>query len=482
MDSHMNPRDAITVVQPRIKIGDPHICSDSKSRVSMLFSLYEALVRREPGGAYASSLAESWTVEDARQWTFRLREGVRFHNGEEMSARDVVASLDRVRDPSLGGELGTEGVYASYIGDAAIEAPDERTVRIVTSEPMADLLDLVVAFPVAPESALEELPGNHVGTGPYRLVESGDSEAVHEAFREYWGEAPRVKRVTWRLVRGSEEMAEMLISGEADVAPGLSRGDAESVESSGKAGYVSRDGSMCWIFMYNCSEGPCVDRRVRQALNYALDKREIIERLLPGAAEPLKGVLTPLHVGYDPSVPGYPYDPERAMRLLAEAGYKGGLSLAVDKPKGNAYRTQELVDVVGEMYSKVGVAVEAESYAGDDPGGYSDRVRAKQIGDMCWFDSSPLSTFRVMREKLHSGLRGPWWEGYSNPGVDRLVEEAAATVDPGERRAIYERVYRMTSLDPPWVFLYRPLYFWGVSKGLGGWAPGVDGLVLPASI
>ena len=479
----MNPHDEITIVQPRIDIGDPHICSDSKSRVSMLFSLYEALVRREPGGAYVPSLAESWAVDDnARQWTFRLREGVHFHNGEEMRARDVVASFDRVRDPSLGGELGTEGIYASYIGDAAIEAPDEGIVRIVTSEPMADLLDLVVAFPVAPESALGGLPGNHMGTGPYKLVESDGSEVVHEVFRGYWGEAPRVKRVTWRLARSSEEMAEMLVSEEADVAPGLTRGNAESVESSGKAGYVSRDGSMCWIFMYNCSKGPCVDRRVRQALNYALDKLEIIERLLPGAAEPLKGVLTPLHIGYDPSVPGYPYDPERAMQLLAEAGHKGGLSLAVDKPRGNAYRTQELVDVVGEMYSKVGVTVEIESYAGNDPGGYSDKVRSKEIRDMCWFDSSPLSTFRVMREKLHSGLRGPWWEGYSNPGVDRLVEEAAATVDPGERRALYERVYRMTSLDPPWVFLYRPLYFWGVSKGLGEWAPGVDGLILPASI
>ena len=291
-----------------------------------------------------------------------------------------------------------------------------------------------------------------------------------------------MKRVTWRLVRGSEEMAEMLVSGEADIAPGLSRGDAESLKSSGKAGYVSRDGSMCWIFMYNCSKGPCVDMRVRQALNYALDKREIIERLLPGAAEPLKGVLTPLHIGYDPSVPGYPYDPEKAMRLLAEAGHKGGLSLSVDKPKGNAYRTQELVDVVSEMYSKVGVTVEAKSYAGDDPGGFSDRVRAKKIGDMCWFDSSPLSTYRVMREKIHSGLKGVWWEGYSNPGVDRLVEEAAAAVDLGERGAYYERVYRMTSVDPPWVFLYRPLYFWGVSEDLKGWAPGVDGLVLPASI
>ena len=474
--------DSITIAQPRISIGDPHICSDSKSRVSMLLSLYEGLVRRNPGGAYAPSLAESWTVgDDARTWTFQIREGVHFHNGEGMGAGDVVASLERVRDPSLGGELGTEGVYASYIGDAVIEAPDDHTVRMVTSEPMADLLDLIVAFPIAPESTLDGLPGDHVGTGPYRLEEAGDSEVIHEAFPDYWGEAPRVKRVTWRLAQGSE-MAEMLASGEADVAPGLSRGDAESVESSGGAGYVSRGGSMCWIFMYNCSSGPCTDIRVRQALNYAVDKRELIERLVPGAAEPLKGVLTPLHVGYDPSVPGYPYDPERAMRLLAEAGFKGGLSIHVDKPKGNEYGTQDLVDVVGEMYSKVGVSVEVRSYAGDDPGGYSDEVRSKEIGDMCWFDSSPLSTFRVMREKLHSGLRGPWWEGYQNPGVDRLVEEAAATVDPGERRALYQRVYRMTSLDPPWVFLYRPLYFWGVSGDLRGWAPGIDGLVLPASM
>jgi peptide/nickel transport system substrate-binding protein len=478
---HLSPNDSITVVQPRINIGDPHICSDSKSRLSMLFSLYEALVDRDSEGVFSPSLAESWAVDDdVLSWVFRLRDGVQFHNGERLRARDVVASLDRVRDPSLGGELGTEGVYASYIGDAVIDALDERTVRIATSKPMADLLDLVVAFPIAPESALDELPENHVGTGPYRLVESDGSEVVHEVFRDYWGAAPRVKRVRWVLGRSSDEMARMLVSGEADIAPGLSRDEAESVRSSGNAGYVSRHGSMCMIFMYNCSSGPCVDRRVRQALNYALDKREIIERLLPDAAEPLKGVLTPLHVGYDPSVPGYPYDPEKAMRLMAEADHKGGLSLLVNKPGGNAYRTQELIEVVGEMYSKVGVTVEVDSYDGLEPGGYSDKVRSKDIGDMCWFDSSPLSTFRVMREKLHSGLRGPWWEGYENPGVDRLIEEAAATVDLRDRKGIYERIYRMTSLDPPWVFLYRPMYFWGVGPSLRGWAPGVDGLILPA--
>lgn len=399
-----------------------------------------------------------------------------------MRSSDVVASLNRIRDPSLGGELGTEGVYASYIGDAVIEAPDDETVRIVTSEPMADLLDLVVDFAVAPESALDGLPENHVGTGPYRLEESDKSEVVVESFRDYWGEIPKVKQVKWVREHGSNERVEMLLSGEADIAPGLSKSEATLIEASGKAASAFSDGSMCMIFMFNCMKGACVDTRVRQALNYALDKPEIIERLLPEEAEPLSGVLTPRHYGYDSSVPGYPYDPEKAMRLLADAGYKGGMSILVNKPGGNAYNTQGLVDVVGEMYSKVGVTVEVDSYAGFEPGGYSDKVRSKDIGDMCWFDSSPLSTYRVMREKLHSGLRGPWWEGYANPGVDRLIEEAAATPNHQDREGIYRRIHRMTSLDPPWVFLYRPLYFWGVSLRLRGWEPGVDGLVLPASM
>jgi ABC-type transport system substrate-binding protein len=177
------------------------------------------------------------------------------------------------------------------------------------------------------------------------------------------------------------------------------------------------------------------------------------------------------------SVPGYPYDIEKAMRLLAEAGHKGGMSLLVNKPRGNAYRTQELVDVVGEMYSKVDVTVEVDSYDGLEPGGYSDKVRSKDIGDMCWFDSSPLSTFRVMREKLHSGLRGPWWEGYANPEVDRLIEEAADTVNQRDRRAIYERIYRMTSLDPPLGLPIQTSILLGrgpKSQGMGGGGRRID--------
>jgi len=472
--------DSITIVQSRVRIGDPQICSDSKGRLSLVFSIYEALVRRGEDGSYQPALAESWSLaEDARSWTFKLRDDITCHNGEKLRARDVVASLDRVRGPSLGGELGTEGVYASYIGDAVIEAPDEATISVVTPKPMADLLDLIVEMPIAPESALENLQKNHVGTGPYRIEESDSSSVVVKAFPGYWGGEPPVKEVRWLLGRSSDERVELLLSGEADIAAGLSKDDAGRVESSDEASVFSRAGSMCIIFMFNCFRGSCTDRRVRRALNYALDKREIVQRVLPNSAEPLMGVLTPLHLGYDPKVPGPRYDPEKAMRLLADAGYPSGLTVSVDKPHGNSFRTQEVVEIMEEMYSKVGVTLDVSSFPDPEQGGYSDKVRSKDIGDMCWFDSSPLSTFRVMREKLHSDLKGPWWEGYTNTGVDRLIEEASATVDTEERRAIYSRIYRKTSEDPPWVFLYRPLSYWGIGSKLRGWEPGVDGLVLP---
>lgn len=107
---------------------------------------------------------------------------------------------------------------------------------------------------------------------------------------------------------------------------------------------------------------------------------------------------------------------------------------------------------------------------------YADMVRAKQIGDLCCFDSSPLSTFRILREKIHSGIKGPWWEGYTNHEVDALIEKAQRTVDQSERQSIYRTAHRMIRNDAPWVFLYRPEVYWAVGQGTV-WEPSWDGIV-----
>ena len=467
----------ITVYQSSVEIGDPHICSDSANRLSLVFSVYDALVRRAAAGAYQPALAESWSAAgDARAWTFRLRPGVRFHNGDVLRADDVVATLDRVLDPAIGGSFGTQGVYLSYLGSAEISKVDDLTVRIVTGEPMADLLDLLVAMPISPAGALARLPREYVGSGPYRVLEQSPGEIVLEAFPGYWDGAPAYSRIRWVAEADAGKRVEALLDGRADIVAGV---DAEGrARLSAAEDFSLRDwkSGLCVIFMLNSLEGPCRDRRVRQALNYALDVDAIIAEVVGGAADRLNGYLTPHHFGYDPETPAYPRDLAKARALLAAAGYTNGLKLAFDIPSTMPDEAPRLAALMAKQLAEAGIKVEIVEHA--DRAAYSEMVREKRIHDACCFDSSPRSTFRVLREKLHSKLRGPWWEGYANGEVDALIAQAQATLPDAERQALYRRIYALVRDDAPWIFLYRPTNFWGVGPGLKGWQPRADGLLL----
>ena len=470
-------REMIAVYQASADPGDPHICSDSAARLSVLFSIYDALLEVDGTGAYRPGLAERWTVsEDARTWTFTLREGVKFHNGEPLRAEDVVASLRRVLDPAIGGSFGTQGVYLSYLAGAVISRLDDRTVRIAAGEPLADLPDLVSAMPIAPANALSRLPGEYIGTGPYRVAERSADRIVLEAFDRHWNGPPPYAGITWVGEPDATKRVDALLEGRADIAAGLDAAGRERVRSSAGAGLRLENGSLCVIFMLNALAGPCADPRVRQALNYALDVDAIIADVAPGAATRLSGYLTPKHFGYDPETPPYPHDPARARKLLNEAGYGKGPKLTFDIPASMPDEASRLAALIKGQLAGVGIDVEIVVH--EDRAAYSEMVRDKKIHDACCFDSSPRSTFRVLREKLHSGLRGPWWEGYANPEVDRLIGQAQATVDDAERQALYRRIFRLVRDDAPWIFLYSPASFWGTGPRLRDWAPRADGLLL----
>jgi peptide/nickel transport system substrate-binding protein len=443
----------------------------------MLYSVYEALVKLNSEGGFEAGLAEKWEVEpDGRTWNFALRRGVVFHNGEVLTATDVVATLGRVLDPAIGGAFGTQGVYISYLGTAEITAPDDSTVRIVTATPMADLLDLLVAMPISPASELHRLPDEYVGTGPYRIAEQEEGRVVMVAHDRYWGGEPDYRGVTWIAERGADRRVEAVLNGEADLASGIGIEGWRRVQADGGAEAHQWDSGLAIIFMLNALDGPCVDRRVRQALNYAVDIDEIIAEIVDGAAKPLNGYLTPHHFGYDPETPAYPYDPDEARRLLAEAGYSDGLNLVFDIPSTMPDEAPALAEMMAEQLSQVGISLEIVVH--EDRAGYSEMVREKRINDGAAFDSSPRSTYRVLREKIHSGLEGPWWEGYENPEVDALIEEAERTFSDAERQAIYRRIYRLIRDDAPWIFLYRPTRYWATGPALAGWEPRADGLLI----
>lgn len=467
----------ITVMQSSVSLGDPHICSDSANRLSLIFTVYEALVKLDSEGNYQPALAESWSVaEDARTWTFSLRSGVKFHNGDVLDAEDVVATLGRVLDPAIGGAFGTQGVYLSYLGTAEISAPDNLRVRIKTEEPMADLLDLLVAMPISPESEMDKLPHEYVGCGPYQIAEQNEKETILRAHDEYWGKPPTYKEIRWIAEDSPEKRVEGLLNGQADIISGISVMDAERIKQSEGADSYNLESGLCIIFMCNSQKGACEDKRVRKALNYALDVDKIITEIKQGAASPLNGYLTAHHYGYNPDTPVYPFDPERARSLLSEAGYSEGLDLIFDIPSGMPDEAPQLAQKMKEQYERVGISVEIVVH--QDRAAYSEMVRDKNIHDACCFDSSPRSTYRVLREKLQSTLRGPWWQGYENVEVNSLIKQAEATFNNTERQKIYRQIYTIVRDDAPWIFLYRPTRYYGVNSTLRDWTLRSDGLLI----
>jgi peptide/nickel transport system substrate-binding protein len=466
-------RDAFIVVQPSLPLGDPHLCSDGKDRVSMISAVYESLVNREGSGAYSPCLAEAWKCDrEAQIWEFRLRRSVTFHDSHELRARDVTASLERVRSSKVGGAWGTQGVYASYIGGAELEATSADRVRITLKEPMADLLDLLTEMPIVPEEALDDLPHEHLGSGPYSLNDLDDEKAVMTAHQSHWRGKPAYKKLIWRAEPDEEERIKS-VAKEADVATGLSPSGSRRARSKGLQ-VKSKYGSMCVIYMLNCLLGPCRDARVRRTLNLALDRATLIERIMLGAAEPLAGPLTPLHLGWDPDTPPIKHDPAEARLLLREAGYPDGITIKMDTPTESPDEAIPLSKLMAEQYREVGIETETRVYRNRLD--YAEMVREKKIGDLCCFDSSPLSTFRVMREKIHSSRQGPWWQGYRNHEVDALIESAQRTPDEEGRRITYRRAYSTIAAEAPWVFLYRPEYSWAVRVG-ADWTPSWDCLV-----
>ena len=466
----------LRILQKHTRIGDPHVTSDDANRLSILRAIFESLVRRAPGGLYRPCLAKRWDLSnDARMWTFELREDVVFHDGKLLEVADVATSLTRIRDESVGGELGTTGVFQSYLAGSTIETTGSHTVVLTTPEPTADLLDLLVDIPILSKQAIAQLPEAFVGTGPYRLADRSDASVLLTKNARYWASGDRPDAIEWRSVPDPQERLEHLLAGQADVAGALPPSARTDLEEAPRVRLVGAQTSVCATFMCNLFDGPCTHRAVRQALNYALNVPDLIKTVAGDAARPLTGPLTALHLGFDLETPGYAYDPKRARDLLDRAGVGPTLGLTLDVPTTLPDEATALARKMAESYSDIGI--ETQIIEHHDRPAYAERVRAKQIHDAACFDSSPSSTFRVFREKFHSGLRGPWWLGYDNPSVNRLIDTARATVDVAERQGLYRQAYRLLSEDAPWIFLYNPIRYLGVSRALGAWQPSPEGYI-----
>lgn len=457
-------KPTIRIVQEHVRISDPHITSDNAERLSILGNVFDPLMRVRPDGTFVPCLAQTWWIsDDARSWEFFIRDDIRFHDGKLMSAEDVVFSLCRMRDEDIPGELGTSGVIRSYLKGADIGIPRPGVVSVRLPEPMADLCDLLCEIPILSPESVAALPGQYIGTGRFRVEETGERVVLESADT----------RLEWRAEADATRRLQEVVAGQADVA-------AKLLPRHGKHPDVRIERSttaVCATFMFNFDRRLVQNDHFRRALNLAVDVDALVRDVMHGAADPLNGPLTRRHLGFDPAVKPWPYDPEEARREIAEGGLKGEKVL-IDIPAVLPDEAPELALRIAAYLSDVGLMAEIRTE--EDRAGYANRVKHRKIGDMACFDSSPSSTFRIFREKFHSGLAGPWWLGFENKDFDHLVDRAQRTPDIEDRRGLYQLAYCILRNEAPWLFLYNPVRLTAIhpSSFTTDWKPTAGGLLL----
>ena len=456
----------ITILQRRADLVDPHDCTDAADDLTILSALCQTLVRRE-GQGFLPALAESWTVSaDACQWDFTLRTGVVFQDGAPCDAHAAALSLHRMAREDKGYTLGAPAVWRQYLGQSTIKAKG-RHLQIALAQPMADLLDVLVqGFIVAPNSLARMDAGDLtavVGTGPYRLskVAPGRVEVTSVA------QGPDL---IFQAMPDAEERAEALRDGAAHVATNLPFG----ADLGSGVTRVETLNPVAIIFLMNAAKGPLADSRVRRALAIAIDRDALIAEVMAGGATPLYGFVSPAHFGASHS-PTPPRDLALARTLLADAGYPDGLTLGVSCPTRLPDEAMHLTAALGAQLAQIGATLDVHYH--EDREAYAHMVRRKEIADLAVFDSSPLSTYRVLVEKLDARVKGAWWQGYHNAEVEDLIDQGRRSADMEIRAALYARAYRAMQTDPAWLTLYNPIRVTGIAGNHPGFALGSDAVL-----
>ncbi|TFL17530.1 ABC transporter substrate-binding protein [Jannaschia formosa] len=437
----------LRIVQPTVRLEDPHDCTDSADALTILGAVFGTLLRREDSGI-APGLAEAWQVsQEGRRVDLRLRRGAAFSDGTPVDAEAVCANLRRMARPDKGYALGSPGVWHQYLGGAGIVPTGDLSLGIDLRAPVADMPDILAQAFLAAPSAFDALEAGNIaaapGAGPYRVVAQAQGIVRAEA-RDGHDGPPAVE---WRAVPEAEARLAALAEGRAEVAMRL------PVAAALPPGVADRryDDPTAIIYLFNQASGPLADPRLRRALNRAVDRDALIAEVLDGAARPLHGIVSDAHFGAVPGTPD-PFDPDEAHHLLARAGHGAGLRLTVDCPTRLPDEAERLTAALAAQLAPFGVALDIRRH--EDREAYAHMVRRKEIGDMCVFDSSPMSTFRVLYEKLDSRVAGAWWQGHRSPSLEVALDRACRTVDPQAREVIYREAYALAQEDPPWLTLY----------------------------
>jgi len=455
----MNYRLGTTQLDPAVE--------DTSGGQKMLSTVYDRLVVTDTNLELVPQLAVDWdTSEDGLTWTFYLREGVKFHDGTNFNAEAVKINFDRVRDPE---SLSRHA--ADYSMVESIDVIDEYTVAFTLSYPFAAFIRSVampggmIACPSAMEEYGEDFGQHGCGSGPFTVSEFQPEEVLEVVrFDDYWRGPAKLEKIVFTSIADDQARVSALLAGDTDFETVVPFNLAPLLEEDENITVVRGPALMVEYIGFVTSEYPFDDKRVRQAVGYAIDMDAVIENVMGGVGFHASQPISPLVYGYDPSLTPTPYDVEQAKSLLAEAGWEDANGDGVLEKDGQNFETTfcimdlpqmiRFVEVVQAYLKDVGIEAEIQVL---DWGAYLDGT-AKGICPMFVLgegadtgDADSILWTEFHSSMIPTGNR----TYYNNPEVDQLIEDQRKELDDDARLEKIHEALGMIMDDMPWVLTFN---------------------------
>lgn len=469
---------------------DPHYLNVA-SNVAFSSHVFDALVNIDANGKLVPGLARSWHAVDATHWIFTLRRGVKFHDGSDFTAEDVIFSLDR--PATITNSPGPFSNYTKQI--VAKRIIDPYTVELTTAAPYGPLaLDVSTIFMVSKKAALhgkfyattEDFNSGKamIGTGPYKFVsfQRGDKLVVKRN-DEYWGEKSAWDKVTFRIITSNAPRLAALLAGDVDVIEGVPTVDVERLKTDHRFRIAQK---ISWRTLFleldqrektpieitdlsgrPLPQNPLRDVRVRRALSMSINRQALVEHTMEGVAVPASNIVGPGAIGYNPSLKVTAYDPQAAKELLAQAGYPNGFAMVLHGTNNRYINDAQVVQTVAQFFNHIGIRATVQTlplsvYFGKARTGIFD---AALLG---WGTLAGDFALRALLATKNPELGwGSWnWGFYSNPEVDAAMQAALSSVDQTKRAAFAQQAMKVAMDDVAVIPLYHQYATWAMRKGL----------------
>lgn len=442
---------------------------------SVLRNIFDGLVRVGDDGEIEPLIAESWEQESPTEWVFKIKEGIKFHDGSDLTVEDVTYTFNRIiNEGAMDGDTSPRKGLLGPLEE--IEAIDDTTVKFSFESPWPIFLKMLPHQQIVPKAYLEEKGTDEfsrqpIGAGAYKFVEGNlDDRIVLEKFDDYYGQVAEIDNLAFDIIPETSSRVSALRAGEVQRIRKLSPTLADGLKEDDSLDVKEVDSTRAYMGEMNVNMKPFDNVEVRKAMNHAVDMEKIVESLYGEYASILPGAMLTNSFAYNNNLEPYKYDPEKAKSMLDKAGVEEGFSLVIDTEEN----TKEAAEAIANDLRDIGI--DASTRVWDFPVLKELLLKGERQMVVTDYGNSTLDPHDFLVPTLKTDETGNY-SGYSNEEFDKLLEDGEVEQDEEKREVIYKEAQEIIYDDAPWIFGYTIQEIEASDKKLQNWEPSQDGMI-----